>query len=134
MNSAKKIQRLQNSIMRADTAAIKEKLRLKRLKAPASSVLWCPPRVFINNAASDSCTLIEINGTDCTGFLHAVTHTMTKLNLKIVSAHVYTYGSRIVDVFYVTDENGGKITGGDKVQQIKTALLDTINGSAAFSD
>ena len=134
LDSTKKIQHLQNSIMRADTAAIEEKLRLKRLKAPASSVLWCPPRVFINNAASDSCTLIEINGTDCTGFLHAVTHTMTKLNLKIVSAHVYTYGSRIVDVFYVTDENGGKITGGDKVQQIKTALLDTINGSAAFSD
>lgn len=134
LDSTKKIQRLQNSIMRADTAAIEEKLRLKRLKAPALSVLWCPPRVFINNAASDSCTLIEINGTDGTGFLHAVTHTMTKLNLKIVSAHVYTYGSRIVDVFYVTDENGGKITGGDKVQQIKTALLDTINGSAAFSD
>lgn len=134
LNSAKKIQRLQNNIAQADTTVIEEKLRLKRLKAPASSVLWSSPRVFINNTASDSCSLIEINGTDCIGFLHAVTHTMTKLNLKIVSAHIYTYGSRIVDVFYVTDENGGKITDAGKTQQIKTALLDTINGSTAFSD
>lgn len=132
--SAKKIQRLQNGIAQTDASAIAEKLRLKRLKTPASPVLWSPPRVFINNSASDSRSLIEINGTDCVGFLHAVTHTMTKLNLKIVSAHVYTYGSRIVDVFYVTDGNGAKITDAGRIQQIRTALLDTINGSTAFSD
>lgn len=134
LDSVKKIRRLQNNITQADTADIEEKLWLKRLKAPASSVLWSSPRVFINNTASDSCSLIEINGTDCVGFLHAVTRAMTKLNLKIVSAHVYTYGSRIVDVFYVTDGNNGKITDAGRMRQIKTALLDTINGSAAFSD
>ena len=134
LTSAKKIQRLQNNIARSDSALIEEKLRSKRLKASPSAALWSPPRVFINNAASDSCSLIEINGTDSIGFLHAVTHTMTKLNLKIVSAHVYTYGSRVVDVFYVTDAENAKITDTDKMQHIKTALLDTINGSTAFCD
>lgn len=134
LDSAKKIARLVNGIQFADQAGIELKLQMKRDKTPAAAMLWCPPRVFINNAASDSCTLIEINGTDCVGFLHAVTHTMTKLNLNIVSAHVYTYGSRIVDVFYVTDSDGKKITGDDKIQQIKTALLDTINGSSPFGN
>lgn len=131
LDSAKKIARLQKNIEEADAVQIEEKLKLKRSKAPAA-ILWCPPRVFINNTASDSCSLIEINGTDCVGFLHAVTHTMTNLKLKIVSAHVYTYGSRIVDVFYVTDENGHKIDNDNKISQIKTALLDTINGSSSF--
>lgn len=131
LDSAKKIARLQKNIEEADAAQIEEKLKQKRAKAPAA-ILWCPPRVFINNTASDSCSLIEINGTDCVGFLHAVTHTMTNLKLKIVSAHVYTYGSRIVDVFYVTDENGHKIDNDNKISQIKTALLDTINGSSSF--
>lgn len=134
LDSEKKIARLINGIQFADQAGIESKLRMKREKTPAAAMLWCPPRVFINNAASDSCTLIEINGTDCVGFLHAVTHTMTKLNLNIVSAHVYTYGSRIVDVFYVTGGDGEKITGDDKIQQIKTALLDTINGSSTFGN
>ncbi len=131
LDSAKKIARLQKNIEQADAAQIEEKLKQKRAKAPAA-ILWCPPRVFINNTASDACSLIEINGTDCVGFLHAVTHTMTNLKLKIVSAHVYTYGSRIVDVFYVTDENGHKIDNDNKILQIKTALLDTINGSSSF--
>jgi len=131
VDSEKKISRLQNGIKTSDTKAIEEKLSKKRNKS--LSVLWSPPRVFINNQASDSCSLIEVNGTDYTGFLHAVTHTMTKLSLNIVSAHIYTYGSRVVDVFYVKDAAGRKITDEPEIQKIKTALLDTLNGSTSFS-
>ena len=134
VDSEKKILRLQNGIKMANSAEIEEKLNKKRAKAPApAQVLWSPPRVFINNQASDSCSLIEVNGTDYTGFLHAVTHTMTTLNLNIVSAHIYTYGSRVVDVFYVKDRAGRKITDETQMQNIKTALLDTLNGSTSFS-
>lgn len=134
VDSEKKIARLQNGIKTADSVQIEDKLNRKRAKAQKTSpVLWTPPRVFINNQASDSCSLIEVNGTDCTGFLHAVTHTMTTLNLNIVSAHIYTYGSRVVDVFYVKNAAGGKISGESEMRHIKTSLLDTINGSASFS-
>ena len=132
VDSEKKIARLQNGIKTANALQIEEKLNKKRAQS-YPSVLWSPPRVFINNSASDSCSLIEINGTDAVGFLHAVTHTMTSLKLNIVSAHIYTYGSRIVDVFYVTNDHGHKITDADKIQQIKTALLDTINGGTSFN-
>lgn len=132
LDSEKKIARLQSKIEHADAAEIEQKLSAKRAKTPAS-VLWCPPRVFINNAASDACSLIEINGADGIGFLHAVTRTMTKLRLNIVSAHVYTYGARVVDVFYVTGENGAKITDEEHVRRIKSALLEAIDGSSPFS-
>ena len=132
LDSEKKIARLQSKIEHADADGIEQKLSAKRAKSPAS-VLWCPPRVFINNTASDVCSLIEINGTDGVGFLHAVTRTMTKLRLNIVSAHVYTYGARVVDVFYVTGENGAKITDEQRVRDIKSALLEAIDGSSPFS-
>lgn len=53
---------------------------------------------------------------------------MTLADLNIVSAHIYTYGSKVVDVFYVTDKNGKKITDAEKTARIKTSLLDAING------
>ena len=131
VDSEKKIARLQNGIKTATASEIEDKLNKKRIKT-ASSVLWSPPRVFINNTASDSCSLIEVNGTDYTGFLHEVTHTMTTLRLNIVSAHIYTYGSRVVDVFYVKDSTGCKITDEPEMQKIKTTLLDILNGSTSF--
>lgn len=132
VDSEKKITRLQNGIKAADSAQIEDRLNKKRVKT-SPAVLWSPPRVFINNTASDSCSLIEVNGTDYTGFLHAVTHTMTKLDLNIVSAHIYTYGSRVVDVFYVKDKAGRKITDETRMQHIKTTLLDTLNAGTFFS-
>jgi [protein-PII] uridylyltransferase len=40
---------------------------------------------------------------DRTGLLYELTATLSKLNLNIASAHVATFGERVVDVFYVTD-------------------------------
>ncbi len=130
--SEKKIKRIQEKIRSADTDALERELAAKRKKT-ARKALWSPPRVMIDNTASDFCSLIEINGTDAVGFLHAVTRAMTLADLKIVSAHVYTYGSKVVDVFYVTDRNDNKITNAGDAARIKTFLLDTIDGFAQFA-
>jgi [protein-PII] uridylyltransferase len=130
--SEKKIRRLQETVRRARETDIAGELRKKRLTARPSA-MWFPPRVFIDNNASQTSTLIEINGNDAVGFLHAVTHAMTDLELNIVSAHVYTYGSHVVDVFYVTDRKGRKITDAETAARIKSVLLDTLNGNASFS-
>ena len=48
---------------------------------------------------------------------------MSKLNLNIGSAHVATFGERVVDVFYVTDLFGAKITSPTRQAAIKRALI-----------
>ncbi len=123
--SAKKIARIREKIRSADTAAVEKELKSKKIVRKA---FWSDPRVLIDDTASNSCTLIEINASDAVGFLHAVTRAMTLADLNIVSAHIYTYGSKVVDVFYVTDKNGKKITDAEKTARIKTSLLDAING------
>jgi len=55
---------------------------------------------------------------------------LSKLNLNITSAHVATFGERVVDVFYVTDLLGDKISSPTRQAAIKRALLALFAGGA----
>ena len=68
------------------------------------------PEVTINNQWSSRYTVVEVTGLDRPGLLYELTTTLSKLNLNIASAHVATFGERVVDVFYVTDLLGAQIT------------------------
>jgi [protein-PII] uridylyltransferase len=81
------------------------------------------PEVMINNAWSDRYTMVEVTGLDRPGLLFELTTTLSKLNLNIASAHVATFGERVVDVFYITDLFGAKITSATRQAAIKRALI-----------
>ncbi len=67
--------------------------------------------------------MIEVTGLDRPGLLYELTATLSKLSLNITSAHVATFGERVVDVFYVTDLLGAKIASPTREVAIKRALL-----------
>jgi [protein-PII] uridylyltransferase len=81
------------------------------------------PSVTINNQWSHRYTMLEVTGLDRTGLLYELTATLSKLNLNIASAHVATFGERVVDVFYVTDLLGAQITSPTRQAAIKRALI-----------
>src|SRR5262249_60561821 len=81
------------------------------------------PEVTINNNWSNRYTMVEVIGLDRPGLLFELTATLSKLNLNIGSAHVATFGERVVDVFYVTDLFGAKITSATRQATIKRALI-----------
>ncbi|MGC1464440.1 MAG: [protein-PII] uridylyltransferase [Pseudolabrys sp.] len=81
------------------------------------------PSVTINNQWSHRYTMVEVTGLDRTGLLYEMTATISKLNLNITSAHVATFGERVVDVFYVTDLIGAQITSPTRQAAIKRALI-----------
>ena len=81
------------------------------------------PSVIINNQWSHRFTMVEVSGLDRTGLLYELTATLSKLNLNITSAHVATFGERVVDVFYVTDLMGAQITSPTRQAAIKRALI-----------
>jgi [protein-PII] uridylyltransferase len=64
-----------------------------------------------------------VTGLDRLGLLFELTAALSKLNLNIASAHVATFGERVVDVFYVTDLFGAKITSPTRQAVIKRALI-----------
>ncbi|MFD2261848.1 [protein-PII] uridylyltransferase [Lacibacterium aquatile] len=98
---------------------------LANLKSgPARAAIFTVrPRVLIDNKASATHTVIEINGRDRPGLLHDLGRTITRQNLQIGGAKIMTYGEKVVDVFYVKDIFGLKIDRPDKIDDIRTALL-----------
>ncbi|MET0472929.1 MAG: ACT domain-containing protein, partial [Xanthobacteraceae bacterium] len=85
------------------------------------------PEVTINNGWSNRYTMVEVTGLDRPGLLFELTATLSKLNLNIGSAHVATFGERVVDVFYVTDLFGAKITSATRQATIKRALIGLLS-------
>lgn len=85
--------------------------------------IHAPPRVVIDNHASNTHTVLEVNGRDRPGLLHDVTAAISEQGLQIASAHVTTYGVRAVDVFYVKDVFGLKVENERKLAQLRAALL-----------
>jgi len=81
------------------------------------------PEVTINNQWSARYTVVEVTGLDRPGLLYELTTTLSKLNLNIASAHVATFGERVVDVFYVTDLTGAQIATPTRQAAIKRPLL-----------
>ncbi|GAB5468851.1 MAG: [protein-PII] uridylyltransferase [Rhodospirillales bacterium] len=88
------------------------------------------PRVLIDNRASDSHTVIEINGRDRPGLLHDLTFTLTRHGLIIHNAVVTTYGERVVDSFYVQNALNQKVLDRNKLARVKKRLIETIDGQA----
>jgi [protein-PII] uridylyltransferase len=89
------------------------------------------PSVTINNQWSHRYTMIEVVGLDRTGLLYELTATLSKLNLNIASAHVATFGERVIDVFYVTDLLGAQITSPTRQAAIKRALISLFDKASS---
>jgi [protein-PII] uridylyltransferase len=114
------------------TKALRGQLRLREALAQAKKPEYrvesfeVEPRVIIDNTSSNKHTVIEINGRDRVGLLHHLTDALFQLNLNIASAHVTTYGEKVIDVFYVTDLTGAKIENESRHRRIKDTLMQVL--------
>lgn len=96
---------------------------LANRRPPRSTELFAVrPRVSVDNTLSNQLTVIEVEGLDRPGLLSDVTGAISDLNLDIRSAHISTYGEKVVDVFYVTDLIGTKITSESRIERIEVRL------------
>ena len=84
------------------------------------------PRVLVDNNASSTYTVIEVNARDRGGLLYDVTRTLRELRLSIGSARITTYGVRAVDIFYVKDMFGMKVVGDEHIKKIRDTLLEVL--------
>jgi [protein-PII] uridylyltransferase len=108
--------------------ALKGETRLPEVVAarppkPRHAAFAIEPEVNVHNGWSDRHTVIEVIGLDRPGLLFDLTSTISRLNLNIASAHVATFGERVIDVFYVTDLTGAKIVSPQRQAAIRRGLL-----------
>ncbi|ANY79720.1 [protein-PII] uridylyltransferase [Microvirga ossetica] len=117
-------------VAKAIEQALKGEVKIADLvdgKRPAkerSKAFHVPPEVAIDNSLSSRQTVIEVSGLDRPGLLYDLTTALGKLNLNIASAHIVTFGEKAVDVFYVTDLTGTKVTHVGRQATITRTLLE----------
>lgn len=132
-DSSSRLAKLISNIEQALSGRLRFDRELAKRRASAQSrtrVFKVPPRVLIDNKASAGHTVIEVNGRDRIGLLYDITAAMTRLNLQIASAHISTYGERVVDVFYVKDVFGLKVEHERKIREIRDMLVTALKERA----
>ncbi|HEV8245264.1 MAG TPA: [protein-PII] uridylyltransferase, partial [Polyangiaceae bacterium] len=82
--------------------------------------------VNIDNRCSAGQSVIEVTTRDQLGLLFWLANTLQHLGLQISLAKINTEGTQVADVFYVTDENKGKVNDALSIEKIKTRILSTI--------
>ena len=85
-----------------------------------------PNEIKIDNATSDECTLVEVFTFDRTGLLYKLARKLHDIALVIQHAKIGTNLDQVVDVFYVTDRQGQKITDEQHLDHIRAELLEVI--------
>ena len=109
----------------ADEAAFEAPRPLARTAAIALE-----PHVLVDNGASTGFTVIEVSARDRPGLLYDITRTLSACGVSIGSAHISTVGSRAVDVFYVRDRFGLKLSREAQLAQVQGRLAEMLGREA----
>ena len=103
-----------------------QRSRRFRWKSIKPSVNNLPNRVTIDNDSSDRCNIIGVFAHDLPGLLYTISRAIYRLELSIELAKIATHFDQVLDVFYVTDRAGGKITDPTRLATIQHELNQTL--------
>ncbi|WP_437537201.1 [protein-PII] uridylyltransferase [Sorangium sp. So ce726] len=84
-------------------------------------------QISIDDRASHH-TVIEVLTRDRPGLLFAISDALYQLGLSISVAKINTEGTRVADVFYVSDADGTKIANGKRTQEVEERLHAVLQG------
>ncbi len=113
--------------------AIRLEERERSDRAHRTAIFKVQPRVLVDNSASVTHTLLEVNARDRVGLLYDISRALTELRLSIGSARINTYGEVAVDVFYVKDVFGMKIHDEARIEAIRIGLIEAIDSGEAVA-
>ncbi len=94
---------------------------------PRQAAMIESTKVEIDNDTSEGFTILDIFAEDRPGLLYVITRALFDLGLSIHSSKIATRLDQIVDVFYVTDFAGRKVTESERVLAIRAHLASRID-------
>lgn len=88
-----------------------------------------PTSVSFDNRAATSDTIIEITTRDRVGLLYELAYALQQFGLVISFAKINTEGTRVADVFYVTEAGGGKVTNSSHLDALREHILSAVSAN-----
>lgn len=84
-------------------------------------------RVEIDNEVSKKYTVLDLYASDRAGLLFTVASCIYHLGLRIHVAKITTHVDKVLDVFYVTDVQGRKVTAPERLEEIREIIVETLD-------
>jgi [protein-PII] uridylyltransferase len=118
--------------------ALEDSLREPSAAGPAFRRTWLSagrrmavaprPQTNVNtdNSTSDRYTIIDVFAMDRSGLLYTIARALFEEGLSVWRAKIGTYLDQVVDVFYVTDQQGRKILEQARLDAVRRHLLTVI--------
>lgn len=95
----------------------------ERRRLPETMLAQQKSRVVLDNSVSDSYTVIEVHSEDRAGQLYLITQTLADFGINIYRAFIATEVHQLIDIFYVLDSEGKKITDEAFATEIREGVL-----------
>jgi [protein-PII] uridylyltransferase len=90
-------------------------------------------RVAFDLEASSAATVVEVHAPDEVALLSRVAAVFADLDLDVTAALVSTLGARVVDVFYVRDRHGAKLTDPSALDRLRATLVARLSADALLA-
>jgi [protein-PII] uridylyltransferase len=107
---------------------VEERLERRARAVPPRGALVPAPKVTLVDEASETATVVEVRAHDAPGLLWRVGRALGECGLDVRAARVETLGAEVVDVFYVTDEDGQPLTDRDRRRATVHSVLAALAG------
>jgi [protein-PII] uridylyltransferase len=84
-------------------------------------------RVTTDVSTSERATIIDVFAHDRRGLLYTIARALGRLGLSVELAKISTHLDQVVDVFYVTSQEGEKIVDEDELGRIRRTVRESID-------
>lgn len=128
------LQKLEKDLQKVVSGAVTPEDLMKNRASGRLSERPAPPvatEVSLDNHSSATHTIVEVITRDRPGLLFTLSRTFHALSLTIGVAKINTEGTRVIDVFYVTQLDGKKVEQPQEVQRVRDALLAVLTVSVS---
>ncbi len=81
-------------------------------------------QVRFDNTTSSDYTILDVFAVDRPGLLYEIARELFNMKLSVANAKIGTHLDQVVDVFYITDAKGEKLTDEPRLEAIRRRLLE----------
>ncbi|RKZ47155.1 MAG: [protein-PII] uridylyltransferase [Gammaproteobacteria bacterium] len=117
-------------VIKLDDALANLEQHFKIVSRPRSrkqKVFPIQTRVLFSQDEVNQRTIMEVVASDRPGFLSQVGVALAGCNVRLHGAKIATYGSRVEDIFFITDKQDQPITDPDKFESLTNFIIETLS-------
>ncbi|MGH3288808.1 MAG: ACT domain-containing protein, partial [Streptosporangiaceae bacterium] len=107
---------------------VQDRLERRARAVPPRGAAVPAPRVTLVDDASETATVVEVRAHDAPGLLWRMGRALGECGLNVRAARVETLGAEVVDVFYVTDDDGQPLTDRERRRATVQSVLAALAG------